>query len=64
MPAPFAHDAEEDVLALETVGEADFETVYSRIRSKYTAKERETGVWLKPEIERYAGKSQEILRIR
>jgi hypothetical protein len=37
-------------------------TVYNRLRSKYSVKERETGVWLKPEIERYAGKSEEMLQ--
>jgi hypothetical protein len=37
-------------------------TVYNRLRSKYSAQERATGVWLKPEIERFAGKSEEILR--
>ena len=38
------------------------QSVYNRLRSKYSAQERATGVWLKPEIERYAGKSEEILR--
>jgi hypothetical protein len=35
--------------------------VYNRLRTKYSVKERDTGIWLKPEIERFAGKSKEIV---
>jgi len=61
-PSHFTHDAEDDKIAIETVGEPDFETVYNRLRAKYTVKERDTGMWIKPEIERFAGKGKEILR--
>ena len=61
-PSQFTTETEDSKIAIETVGEPDFETVYNRLRAKYTVKERDTGVWIKPEIERFAGKGGEVLQ--